>query len=185
MGDGFLILHGIDNLRPPEHWHHWLAERLRGRGFATSYPALPEPFDPRPKHWGAAVLSSLSELPPSPVVVCHSLSCLLWIRMAAAGDLPPCERVLLVSPPHDDRLPANGTSFAVGDLDPSAIEEAPRVVCGTEDDYAPGGPPGWAAEIGADIDMLAGVGHINPDDGHGPWPSVERWCLDPDERLTP
>ena len=45
----FLILHGIENLQPPEHWHHWLTLRLRERGCEVRYPALPEPFEPKLK----------------------------------------------------------------------------------------------------------------------------------------
>jgi uncharacterized protein len=185
---GFLFLHGIDNLRPPEHWQHWLVARLRERGHAVAYPALPEPFSPRPARWREAVLDALGELPAEPVVVCHSLSSLLWVRMAAAGDLPPAERVLLVSPPHDERLPPNGTDFTVGTVDGdrvrSAVRLPPRIVRGDEDPYLPGDVPRWAEEIGADVDVLPGVGHVTPDDGHGPWPSCERWCLDPSTRIT-
>lgn len=183
----FLILHGIDNEQPPGHWHHWLASRLRDRGLAVAYPAMPEPYAPDPDRWREHALAQLADLPEPRVVVCHSLGCLTWIRMAASDRSPRVGRVLLVSPPHDECLPDNGAAFALGDVDTAAVR-APtagpaRVVCGAEDPYCPGGPPPWAEAIGAEVDLLPGVGHVTPDDGHGPWPSCERWCLDPRVRI--
>jgi len=59
-----------------------------------------------------------------------------------------------------------------------------RLVRGTEDPYSPHGVPAWAPAIGAEVDELPGAGHITPDDGHGPWPACERWCLDPAVRIS-
>ena len=60
-----------------------------------------------------------------------------------------------------------------------------RVVCGELDPYRPDGPPPWAAEVGAEVDRLSGVGHVTPDDGHGSWQSCLDWCLDPAARIEP
>jgi len=43
MATGFLILHGVENHRPPEHWQFLLAAALVEHGLEVRYPALPEP----------------------------------------------------------------------------------------------------------------------------------------------
>jgi hypothetical protein len=42
----FLILHGVENWRPREHWQWWLAHELRARGEQAFYPQLPAPSSP-------------------------------------------------------------------------------------------------------------------------------------------
>jgi hypothetical protein len=41
-----LILHGVENWRPREHWQWWLAHELRARGEQIFYPQLPAPSSP-------------------------------------------------------------------------------------------------------------------------------------------
>ena len=179
---GYLILHGIENERPPEHWQHHLAASLGARGLAVRYPQLPDPYEPSLKEWREAALTELGELPAHRILVCHSLSCLLWLRIAAqAGGGPELERLLLVAPPDDDLLPAGGREFALGEADVGALRGAVhgeiRVVRGGGDPYSPGGPPRWAEALGARVDLLEGAGHITPDDGFGEWPWCLEWCL--------
>ena len=42
----FLILHGVENQRPPGHWQYDLAQRLREQGEQVFYPQLPDPDPP-------------------------------------------------------------------------------------------------------------------------------------------
>jgi hypothetical protein len=42
----FLILHGVENRRPAEHWQSDLAQRLREHGEQLFYPQLPDPNRP-------------------------------------------------------------------------------------------------------------------------------------------
>src|SRR5215211_509479 len=99
-----LILHGLEG-SGPDHWQTWLAERLRARGERVSYPDLPEPFDPQPDEWLDALERELDTL-DEPVVLCHSLACLLWLRFAQNAEQRKAERVLLVAPPRRDDVPA-------------------------------------------------------------------------------
>ncbi|HYY74073.1 MAG TPA: alpha/beta hydrolase [Solirubrobacterales bacterium] len=55
MATGFLILHGVDNVRPPEHWQSLLAAQLVEHGLEVRYPALPEPEAPDLERWLAAL----------------------------------------------------------------------------------------------------------------------------------
>jgi hypothetical protein len=45
--------------------------------------------------------------------------------------------------------------------------------------------PAWALSARFEVDEIPGAEHLNPDDGHGPWPELARWCEDPAARLAP
>jgi predicted alpha/beta hydrolase family esterase len=197
----FLILHGLANHRPPEAWHHWLASELRAAGERVLYPQLPDPDRPSYAAWSAALEAQLAamadgaggEARAERVVVCHSLSCLLWLRTAAerpVGARPRADRLLLVAPPAPEQLPEAGAAFRVEAPDGEAARRSAttriRLACGEGDPYDPDGRArAWGDPLGADVDVLAGAGHVNPDSGYGPWPAALAWCLDPDERLRP
>jgi hypothetical protein len=62
VATGFLILHGVDNVRPPEHWQSLLAAQLVEHGLEVRYPALPEPEAPDLERWLAALEQELAAL---------------------------------------------------------------------------------------------------------------------------
>ena len=177
----FLILHGIENRRPPEHWQRHLAERLREHGEQVAYPQLPRPDAPRYEDWEELLHAELDLLGDGErVVVCHSLGCTLWLR---AAPQPPVDRVLLVAPPGRTTIVRLAPSFADGRPDPAAVAAAARttaIVCSDADPYnAEGDSAALAEAAGARRHVIAGAGHLSVDDGYGPWPGVEAWCLDP------
>jgi predicted alpha/beta hydrolase family esterase len=177
----FLILHGYEG-SGPAHWQSWLADRLRRAGEDVAYPDLPDPEAPRLPAWRAALEDALRALPGEPVVLCHSLACILWLHHCA--DRPrhggAAERVLLVAPPSaragvDALLP-----FFPVPLDPARIAAAARetrIVCAA-DPYCPEGAEAlYGDPLGLPVDRLPDrAGHINVEAGFGPWPAVERWC---------
>jgi serine hydrolase len=169
----FLILHGIENHRPPAHWQFWLAARLAEHGHDVLYPSLPRPDAPSYEDW-------LATLPRDPhTVICHSLACLLWLKSAPALT---AERLLLVSPPASDRVPEAGASFRLQRFDPQAVRDSVRgeirIVCSDADPYNPAGAQSmYATPLGLEADVIPGAGHITPADGYGPWPYAEEWCL--------
>jgi predicted alpha/beta hydrolase family esterase len=184
----FLILHGYGYDRDPAHWHSRLARHLAAQGHRVSYPQLADPDEPSLDAWRETLRAELNSLPSAgSVVVCHSLACLLWIHHCSEIHRP-VERLLLVSPPEDDEVPEPAAPFRLGDhLDIAALrassDAAPRVVRGENDPYSPSGVPAWATRAHCEVDTIAGAEHLNPDDGYGPWPDLERWCLDPSVRL--
>src|SRR4051794_38167158 len=93
-----LILHGWQG-NTQDHWQTWLARRLEPDG-DVRYPELPNPDEPDPREWEAALRDELGALGGAPVVVCHSLACALWLR--ATTDGARAGRVLLVAPPAPD-----------------------------------------------------------------------------------
>jgi uncharacterized protein len=177
----FLILHGLENWRPPEHWHRRLADSLRARGEQVFYPQFPNAQAPRYDEWRELLLAELDMLGDGErVVVCHSLGCTLWLLAAPE---PPVDRLLLVAPPGRRAIVRLAPSFADQRLDLAAAERSARdvtVVCSDSDPYNPGGHASALAErIGARLEMIPGAGHLSVDDGYGSWPAVEAWCVDP------
>lgn len=180
----YLILHGFQNHRPPGHWQHWLADRLRERGHEVRYPQLPEPDAPVLADW----LAALEEHGRRPadgefVVLAHSLSVLLWLR--AGERRPDADRVLLVAPPSPRvtaSIPAIA-AFADG-LDLAEQGLAARLVYGEGDPYCPeGADVHYGTPLGLDTDLVPGGEHLDLDAGYGDWASLLEWCEDPDVRV--
>lgn len=185
----FLVLHGWENRRPADHWQHWLAERLLERGAQVLYPQLPEPDRPvlqdwlrDLRHYAAAMRGE------EKVLVCHSLSVLLWLHAAASSDPVRADRVLLVAPPAPAFLREQPVAQFVPD-DTAQVDRqllaTVRLVASDDDPYCPGGAQApYVDRYGLDADLVPGAGHLNPDTGYGAWPSVLQWCEDPATRIT-
>jgi predicted alpha/beta hydrolase family esterase len=168
----FLLLHGYLG-SPPGHWQHWLADRLAAAGEIVAFPTLPDPEAPDLPAWLDALSAELDALEAPPVVVCHSLGCLLWLHRVAAGG-EQAERVLLVAPPSEAGAPDLLASFFPAPL-PQLADG--RLVCADDDPYCPEGALALYGEpLALRTDIVAGGGHLNPDAGFGPWPAVEAWC---------
>lgn len=194
----FLILHGLENHRPPSHWQFQLAAGLAADGHVVRYPSLPDADSPSYDAWRAVIEDELARLAADAggaerVVICHSLSCLLWLAAGPqfASELRPA-RVLLVSPPDSAAIPDSVADFR---LDTAALAAeairgtataALRFVGSDDDPYNPAGIAAlYADPLGVPCDVIAGGGHITPDDGYGAWPSVRAWCDDATVALTP
>ena len=177
----FLVLHGWQG-SGPGHWQTWLAERLRTRGESVCYPELPEPDAPRLDRWLEALELEMARLPDAPVVVCHSLACVLWLQYAHAGAVGAhAERALLVSPPSPSaELPGVEGFFPLA-VEPAAAARAAGstlIVASDDDPYCVEGAERLYGEpLELPVHVVAGGGHLNADAGYGPWPDIERWCL--------
>jgi predicted alpha/beta hydrolase family esterase len=176
----YLILHGYQG-SGPGHWQSWLAGRLRATDAQVSFPDLPDADQPQLRSWMEALAGELDALATPPVVLCHSLACLLWLHHAVAGGAL-AERVLLVAPPSPLIELEPLQSFLPPPLDADALRaSAPagvRMVCSDDDPYCPERADVAYASLGVPADVLAGRGHLNPDAGLGPWPQVEAWARD-------
>ncbi|HET9102552.1 MAG TPA: alpha/beta hydrolase [Solirubrobacteraceae bacterium] len=180
----FLILHGAGNHRPREHWQHWLAEQLRRRQEVVLYPQLPDPDSPRLEAWLGLVRAELAQLGAGErIVVCHSLSVLVWLHHAHDPDRGlRVDRVLLVSPPSPEILWSEVARFAPpADLTPGCLRAAAdrtRIIHSDNDPYCPQGADRlYAQPLRIQADRLLGGGHLSVDDGYGPWPGILDWCL--------
>jgi hypothetical protein len=174
----FLILHGLEG-SGPDHWQTWLAGRLRERGEGVRYPDLPDPYDPKPDEWLAALQPELAALEAERIVLCHSLGCLLWLLNARSGARDVADRVLLVAPPCTGeveqvvRFKPDGVTAA--DVDRAAGETL--MLWGEPDPYCPATAPVAFDGLFRDARAFPGGGHLNTDAGYGPWPAVEQWAL--------
>ncbi|CAA9488946.1 MAG: hypothetical protein AVDCRST_MAG38-2510 [uncultured Solirubrobacteraceae bacterium] len=179
----FLILHGIQNRRPPGHWHFWLAERLRSAGEQVIYPQLPAPDAPDIAAWLEVLRAELGMLGDDErVVVCHSLACALWMaHCEEPAAAPPVDRTLLVAPPGPDVLAGLAPAFARPLPDPEEVRRTSGrllIVASDADPYNHAGARRTHADpLGAELHSIPGAGHVAIEDGFGPWPAVERWCL--------
>src|SRR4051794_11212465 len=173
----YLILHGYEG-SGPGHWQSWLAGRLRSSDGFVRFPDLPDADAPRLPTWLEALERELDAFSDAPVVICHSLACLLWFHHAAAGG-KPAARLLLVAPPSAAGAPDMLQSFFPT---PAIALEHARLVCSDNDPYCPEGAP--EVYPGLPTDVLPGAGHINPHAGFGPWPAAEAWAREGAEPLT-
>ncbi|MBG0563058.1 RBBP9/YdeN family alpha/beta hydrolase [Actinoplanes aureus] len=186
--ESFLLLHGWQNRRPPAHWQHWLAGELTRLGHPVDYPQLPHPDHPDLDTWLTELQTRVAALPGRRrTVLCHSLSCLLWLNAAARSAVPvPVDRVLLVAPPSREitlSLPEIA-AFAVPEtLTPDHLRAAAKHtrLIGTDNDpYCPAGPaPAYGDRLDIPTLVLPGAAHLNVDAGYGSWPSLLDWCLSP------
>jgi uncharacterized protein len=173
-----------------DHWQTWLARRLADAGVDVRYPTLPDPDSPRPEAWDAALADQVAALDPETerVVVCHSLACVAWLRMAPQTRDPIADRVLLVAPPSPDTdIPEVAVFFPVA-LDPAAVENAAahtRIVCSDDDPFCPeGAATSLGAPLAIPVDLVPNGGHLNPEAGYGPWPAIEAWVRGEAARVT-
>ncbi len=171
-----LILHGVQNHRPPQHWQFLLAAGLVQEGVEVRYPQLPDADAPLLDRW----LDTLrTELVGVTTVVCHSLSCLLFFH--AAGSVDPVERLLLVAPPASEAVPEAAATFRIGTPDGSAVRASAGeiMLIGSDNDpyNADGVQTRYGDPLGLTALVLPGAGHITPDSGFGPWPWALSWCL--------
>ncbi len=173
-----MFLHGLDG-SGPDHWQRWLAERLIADGAPVRFPDLPDAHDPQPAAWEGAVRAEVAEAGANCTVLCHSLACLAWLRVASTSDRQLATRVALVAPPHTVDVPAV-VRFKLARLVPKAVHRAAaqtRIVWAPDDPYCPGGA---AKSFGAPLrmtgDRIENGGHLNAEAGFGPWAGIEAWA---------
>jgi predicted alpha/beta hydrolase family esterase len=151
----------------PEHWQSlWEAADPRFRRVAQR-----DWLEPRLDDWLAVLDREVSVCPTPPVLVAHSLGCVLvahWVarmRRTVAG-------ALLVAPADADALAE--VLDAVESFRPVPLIPLPFpsiVVVSDDDTYAPRErAEAFARARGSRFVGLSGIGHINSDSGLGEWP---------------
>jgi predicted alpha/beta hydrolase family esterase len=160
-----LILPGIGD-SPPLHWQSlWEAssptfQRVRQRDWDK----------PQRNEWVNALDMALRDSDTAPILVAHSLACLVVVHWALHGS-HPIKGAMLVAPPDPDHLnfPIRATGFAPVPLTRLAF---PSVVIASSNDpygsldYARRCATAWGSRF---ID-IGDCGHINADSGLGTWP---------------
>ena len=187
-----LIIHGVENRRPPSHWQYHLAEELRAHGEVVLYPQFPDPDEPRLEAWLELLAAELMQLGGSErVVVAHSLGCLLWFHHAVrATREQQVERVLLVAPPSPSALwPAISDFVPPATLSSAALAATSRtrirLVGSDNDPYCPESARiAYAQPFDLDLDLIRGGGHLSEAEGYRRWPSLIEWCRDGAVRIV-
>ncbi|NBN65022.1 RBBP9/YdeN family alpha/beta hydrolase [Pannonibacter tanglangensis] len=161
----FISLPGIGG-SGPDHWQtHWEQQDSRITRFVPTHWDTPDLDD-----WCAALERAVMAAAEPPVLVAHSLACLLVAHWAARSRRP-VRAALLVSVPDPAAacFPVEARSFAGA---PDARLPFPAVMVASSNDpfatldYARARSAAWGARL-----VEAGaLGHINGKSGLGAWP---------------
>ena len=160
----FIVLPGIYDSGPA----HWQTLCEQDPSFVRFQPA---DWDvPTRADWVAALEVAVVAAPEPPVLVAHSLACLL-VPIWAAQSSSPVAGAMIVAPvdPAAGAFPEAAADFATFPREPLPF---PSLVVGSLDDhyadveYA----QGFAADLGAEFLVAGALGHINADSGLDDWP---------------
>ncbi len=160
-----ILLPGIYN-SGPTHWQTlWEAA---DPAFVRFEP--PDWDVPVRSEWIAALEAAVVAAPEPPVLVAHSLSCLL-VPMWAAESRSPVAGAFLVAPvdPAEPAFPEAADQFRDVPREPLPF---PSLVVGSLDDHYADVEfaRAFAADLGAQFVVAGALGHINADSGLGDWP---------------
>jgi predicted alpha/beta hydrolase family esterase len=161
----FIILPGIGN-SGPAHWQsHWEAAEPSMARFTPASWDQPVLAD-----WLDALDSAVSRCTSPPVLVAHSLACLLVAHWQGRTETPIKGAVLVAVPdPASPAFPVEAQGFAAP---PSGAFRFPGLILASTDDpyaaldYVRGRAEAWRCRL----EVLGPLGHINGASGVGNWP---------------
>ncbi|MEN2468773.1 RBBP9/YdeN family alpha/beta hydrolase [Burkholderia sp. GS2Y] len=166
MDHTIVIVPGIGN-SGPDHWQsHWEAAH------AGAIRMAPASWDaPGLRDWIAALDEAVAQADAPPVLICHSLGCLLFAHWRAASTRVVRGALLVAVPdPGGPRFPAAASAFAKlpgGDFGGVPV----LAIASSDDEYDPSGRGlAWAGERGAMPLLLGPRGHLNAEAGLAEWP---------------
>jgi predicted alpha/beta hydrolase family esterase len=159
-----ITLPGIYN-SGPTHWQTlWEADGCMTRFAPRDWDA------PQVDDWVTALDAAVAAAPEPPVLIAHSLACLLVPIWAARTDLAAAG-AFLVAPVDPDEAAFPTTADEFRDFPRSPLPFPSLVVGSLNDHYA---TTAWAhtfaVDLGADFVVAGALGHINADSGLGDWP---------------
>ncbi len=165
-----LILAGLWN-SGPEHWQtQWQAR----------YPAWTKAEHrdwncPEREEWVAELDAAIAACKGAPILVAHSLGCMLVAHWAASRSPLKVSGAFLVAPSDVEAssYPAPVNGFAPIPLAPLPFPSV--VVASTDDPYVSNErAAAFAQAWGSRVVKIGDAGHINGASGHGPWPEGEQ-----------
>ncbi|MEH6436930.1 RBBP9/YdeN family alpha/beta hydrolase [Massilia sp. DD77] len=165
-----LIVAGLWN-SGPRHWQSLWQER---------YPQwLRAPHrdwtSPERDEWVAELDAAIAACKGAPILVAHSLGCILVAHWARCGSPLKVAGAFLVAPSDVEApsYPAPLNGFAPVPTEPLPF---PSIVVASSDDpyVTPDRVQGFAASWGSRFVDIGKAGHVNADSGHGDWPEGER-----------
>lgn len=151
----------------PEHWQSlWEASSPDAVRIAPASWERPDLGD-----WVAALERAVASRRRPPVVVCHSLGCLLFAHWQARTARGIAAAVLVAVPdPAAPAFPPQAADF--GALPARTFGPEPVLAVASSDDpFDPDGrAAAWARARGASLRLLGPRGHLNGASGLGAWP---------------
>jgi predicted alpha/beta hydrolase family esterase len=165
-----LILAGLWN-SGPQHWQtYWEAKYSKWERVAHRDWHAPDRDE-----WVAELDAAIAACEGRPILVAHSLGCMLVAQWAQAGSHLNVAGAFLVAPSDVD---APSYPIDAGGFTPVPMAKLPFpsvVVASTDDPYAEiGRSRAFAQAWGSKLIEIGDAGHINADTGYGPWPEGER-----------
>ncbi len=161
----FIILPGSGG-SGPAHWQsRWESADPAMRRFQPSSWDLPDFSD-----WLAALEAAVIAAPEPPVLVAHSLSCLLIAHWQKISQRPVRAALLVAAPdPASAVFPGYGKAFAK--IPEGKLRFASLVVTSTNDPYGSAQyAQARATQWGSRLAVIGPFGHINAESGLGGWP---------------
>lgn len=162
----FIILPGSGG-SGEAHWQtRWQQADPAMRRFSPASWDLPD-FD----DWLAALETAVSQATAPPVLIAHSLSCLLVAHWQLQSSREIAGAFLVAVPdPASPVFPAYGRPFA--DTRRRPLRFPSLIVASTDDPYDPHGYARTkAGQWGSALHNAGPLGHINSDSGLGDWPA--------------
>ncbi|WP_237389703.1 RBBP9/YdeN family alpha/beta hydrolase [Bacillus sp. USDA818B3_A] len=172
----FLIIHGL-NGSGHDHWQTWLADTLIQNNYRVSYPTFSAFHEPDLNVWVQELHRAIQAIPANSelTVITHSLGCLLWLHYTSTQNKKLAKRVILVAPPSPAiRLKEAETFFPVplNSRHLSRTAEEILFIHSNNDPYCNMDDAGNYLNMDHPSIVLPNAGHINPESGHGKWPSI-------------
>lgn len=166
MNENILVVSGLWD-SGPQHWQtQWQKDRptwskVAHRDFAA----------PGRDEWVAELDAAIAACDGPPVLLAHSLGCMLVAQWASSGSALKVAGAMLVAP---SDVAAPSYPIAANGFLPIPMTTLPfpsLIVCSTNDEYATlARSHAFADAWGSEIVEIGDAGHINGDSGHGPWP---------------
>jgi len=169
-----LTLAGLWN-SGPQHWQtHW----ERKHPHWTRVPHR-DWNNPACHEWVAELDAAIAGCEGTPLVVAHSLACVLVAQWARSGSPLKISGALLVAPSDID---APSYPIAANGFGPMPLEQLPFpsiVVASSNDEYVSVERARQFAQAwGSRFVEIGPAGHINGDSGYGAWPEGETLLAD-------
>jgi uncharacterized protein len=175
-----LVVSGLWN-SGPEHWQtHW--ERKY-----DAWTRVPHRDwnSPERDEWVAELDAAIAACQGRPILVAHSLGCMLVAQWAQSGSPLKAAGAFLVAPSDTEAAsyPIDANDFRPVPLAPLPFPSL--VVASSNDAYAHiERARTFAGAWGSRLVEIGDAGHINADSGYGPWPEgealLEEFCRDLD-----
>jgi len=166
LNDNILVVSGLWD-SGPQHWQtQWQKEhpnwpKVAHRDFAA----------PGRDEWVAELDAAIAACDGPPVLLAHSLGCMLVAQWASAGSALKVAGAMLVAPSDvaASSYPVDANGFLP--IPMTMLPFPALIVCSTNDEYATlARSHAFADAWGSEIVEIGDAGHINGDSGYGPWP---------------